>query len=489
LQESKIDKSTLQIIPQAVASAQQSIAFKQDQENLHVAMVNPQQNKLVEMLQKKTGLKVKIYYTTKQDLSVAMQTYEQAVEQIFADIIAENVSKLDQKTDADPPIIKIIDTIIEHGYKQNASDIHIEPLEEATLVRFRLDGIMHDILKLPTALFSQMITRIKVMAALRTDEHQAPQDGKIGFKLENGDGLDIRVSITATTNGEKVVMRLLSEKARNMSLEDLGFNQQDLSKVNNAHHNAHGMILVTGPTGSGKTTTLYAILKLLNKREINIMTIEDPVEYDIDSINQIQVNPKADVTFAKGLRSIVRQDPDVILVGEIRDEETASIAINSAMTGHLVLSSLHTNDAATSFPRLMDMKIEPYLIASTVNLIVAQRLVRKICNKCKSSLEITAENLDGSLKKYFSEQEKYTVYKGKGCPVCHDSGYNGRIGIFEILEVGEELKKLIGQQATASDLQKLAKKQGMTSMLEDGIGKVKQGITTIEELLRVTKES
>lgn len=331
--------------------------------------------------------------------------------------------------------------------------------------------------------------------------------------------LDIRVSIVPITEGEKVVMRLLSEKSRQFSLEDLGLETDDLAKVRRAIEKPYGMILAVGPTGCGKTTTLYAILKILNERDVNIMTIEDPVEYDVSGVNQIQVNPKTDLTFAKGLRSIVRQDPDIILVGEIRDDETAGIAINSAMTGHLVLSTLHTNDAATTFVRLMDMKIESFLVASTVNVVVAQRLLRKICTQCLASQEIQnpkfeilnksqiqnpndqkkkviKEQSNTSLAglpqeliaKYFGDRETIRIYHGKGCDVCHNTGYAGRVGIYEVLEVNEEIKKAINSSADSDTIAEIAKKSGMTTMLEDGLRKVQRGITTIEEVLRVTKE-
>jgi type II secretory ATPase GspE/PulE/Tfp pilus assembly ATPase PilB-like protein len=288
-------------------------------------------------------------------------------------------------------------------------------------------------------------------------------------------------------------MRLLSSKTRQFALADLGMKEKDLSLVKEAIKKPFGMLLSTGPTGSGKTTSIYAIVKLLNSRDVNIATIEDPVEYEISGINQIQVNPKTNLTFASGLRSILRQDPNVIFVGEIRDEETASIAINSATTGHLVLSTLHTNDAATALPRLLDMKIEPYLVASTVNAIIGQRLVRKICEKCRVSEEISREEIDKSIpqfvsKRHFGTQEKIRVYKGKGCPVCHNTGFHERIGIFEVLVVSPEIRELINKKASADALKEMAVKLGMTTMLDDGIDKVIQGLTTLEEILRATKE-
>ena len=306
--------------------------------------------------------------------------------------------------------------------------------------------------------------------------------------------LDIRVSIVPITEGEKVVMRLLSEKSRQFSLQDLGLRSIDLKKVEEAIDKPYGMILSTGPTGSGKTTSLYAVLKILNQRDVNIMTIEDPVEYEIENINQIQVNPKTNLTFAAGLRSILRQDPNIILVGEIRDDETASIAINSAMTGHLVLSTLHTNDSSTAIPRLLEMKIEPYLVASTINVIIAQRLVRKICQKCRFSKEIKkTDSIISSLsmeskKVFFENKDVVRIYQGKGCPVCHQTGYQDRIGIFEVLLIDDEIRQAVINKKDAGIIRKIAHKNGMKLMIEDGLEKVKEGITSIEEVIRVTKE-
>ena len=396
------------------------------------------------------------------------------------------------KGQSEAPIAKIVDTLIEYAYRSNASDIHIEPEEEHSLVRFRIDGILHDELKLPKELHDQVITRIKVLSSLRTDEHLSAQDGKLQMKLKEED-LDVRVSLVPIVGGEKAVLRLLTSHYRQFGLSDLGMNTLAFNRVKSAIQKPYGMILSTGPTGSGKTTSIYAILKILNVREKNIATIEDPVEYEIEGINQIQVNPKTNLTFAEGLRSILRQDPDIIYVGEIRDEETASIAINSAMTGHLVVSTLHTNDSATALPRLIDMKIEPFLVASTVNVIIAQRLVRKICDRCKFSYQQTAVELkkqtsEALIKKYLGIEGEIRLYKGKGCDVCHLTGYVGRVGIFEVLEVSEAIKDLIVAKADSDTVTKKAVEEGMLTMLEDGLQKVQLGVTTIEEVLRATSE-
>jgi len=492
LTETPIPADVLKIIPAAVAREHKTIVFKRGEKQVHIATPNPDDLEIKEIVYKKTGFQVVVHYATERDVSRALSLYKKDIEVAFADIISQNIKQAKGKDKAEPPIIKIVDTILDYAFENNASDVHIEPLDEYSLVRFRIDGILQDIIRLPIEIHPRIVTRIKVLSALRTDEHQSPQDGKISHRVL-GEDLDIRVSIVPITGGEKIVMRLLSEHTRQFSLTDLGFSPPDLKKVEPAYKKPHGMILVTGPTGSGKTTTLYAILKILNKRSVNIMTIEDPVEYAIEGINQIQTNRKTKLTFATGLRSIVRQDPDIVLVGEIRDEETADIAINAAMTGHLVLSTLHTNDSATAFPRLLDMKVEPYLVASTVNVVVAQRLVRKICTTCRVSVDldikVLKDNFNNTLvQKYFKGSSKGRVYEGKGCKVCHGTGYSGRIGIFEVLIVDDKVRQAIVDHKDSSVIQALAVSAGMTTMSEDGLRKVSEGETTVEEVLRVTKE-
>lgn len=489
-----IPNEVLMEIPETVATKQKVIAFKKNEKGLHLAMLDPNNFEIIDFVKKKTGLPVFAYLASEGDLYRTLNLYTANVEEAFDEIIKKNIEQV-KNTGAnltEPPIIKIVETILVYGYKNRASDIHIEPQENDLLVRFRIDGVLHDIISLPFDIHEQIVSRIKVMAKLRTDEHQAAQDGKIQFKTEE-ETLDIRVSIVPIVKGEKIVMRLLSEKSRQFSLVSLGFSEKDIEKVKLAYEKPYGMILSTGPTGSGKTTTMYAVLKLLNTREINIMTIEDPVEYNIEGINQIQVNPKTHLTFAKGLRSILRQDPNVILVGEIRDSETAGIAVNAAMTGHLVLSTLHTNNAATSIPRLLDMGIEPFLVATTVNVIIAQRLLRKICSNCRYSYETDRPELE----KYFSKKlldetfgsvKKIRLYKGKGCPVCHGTGYQDRMGIFETMVINEKVREAIVERKDAETINKIAVEGGMVTMIEDGLNKIKKGETTVEEVLRVTEE-
>lgn len=489
-----IPDDILHIIPEVLARKQHIICFAQDEKGLHVASSEPSNIQLTEFLQKKQGVPIVMYYATEQDIINAFALYRQDAQKAFAEIIAGSIEKAQASSSkaAEPPIITIVDTIISYAYQNKASDIHIEPLDHDSLVRFRIDGVLHDIVKLPKKLHERVVTRIKVMASLRTDEHLAPQDGKIEWiNPETTEKLSLRVSSVPITGGEKIVMRLLAERARQFSLQDLGFSKSDLDIVRRAYEKPYGMILATGPTGCGKTTTMYAILKLLNKRNVNIMTIEDPVEYDVEGVNQIQVNSKTNLTFANGLRSIVRQDPDIMLVGEIRDEETAGIAVNAAMTGHLVLSTLHTNDSTTTIPRFLDMGVEPFLIVSTINVIIAQRLVRKICQKCRVSKEYTETDLayltSKQRAKILGKQKSIRTYIGKGCPVCHNTGYDGRVGIFEVLTISEELRKAIMDREDADTLRQLATEAGMITMIDDGIQKVKEGVTTIDEIVRVTK--
>lgn len=391
-------------------------------------------------------------------------------------------------------IIELVEGIMGYAYLTRASDIHIDPADEKLDIRFRIDGVLYDVFTLPKEIQPEVITRIKVLAGLRTDEHQAAQDGRIKFTVEktkaNTIEFDIRVSIVPTYYGENAVMRLLVEQGQAFTLENLGFNERDLKVVSNAIKKPYGMILATGPTGSGKTTTLYTILKILNKPEVSIITIEDPIEYSLEGVDQIQVNSQTGLTFATGLRSILRQDPNIVMVGEIRDEETAGIAINAALTGHLLLSTLHTNDAATTLPRLLDMSVEPFLIASTVNIAIGQRLVRKICPDCKLKKKLSVSEL-ASLGQSLPKDllNGYDVfYEGRGCKTCGHTGYLGRIGIHEVLENTNAIQEAITARLPAAEIKKIAIKEGMTTMLQDGFQKALEGITTLDELLRVMHE-
>lgn len=495
LTKTSILPEVITVIPESVAQKSRVIAFQRTDAEIKIAISNPANMSVVQAIEKKTGLKAMVYYATESDIDHVISLYRQDLQKKFEALLHESMgSEVISNKAVDPPIEKILFLLITTAYEQKASDIHIEPKENESLVRFRVDGILYDALHFPLELHDRIVTRIKVLSNLRTDEHQTAQDGKMQITME-AENLDLRVSILPIADGEKIVLRLLSSKSRSFSLSDIGMNEEDLAKMQKAFSKPNGMILSTGPTGSGKTTSIYSILKIINTRDKNITSVEDPVEYKIKGVNQIQVNTKTNLTFANGLRSILRQDPDYIFVGEIRDNETAGIAVNAALTGHLVFSTLHTNDAASAIPRLIDMQVEPFLVASTVNLVVAQRLVRKNCENCSQKFEVTSEQLNS----YFSEDvveqnfdlEKksanITLIKGKGCKKCNFSGYIGRIGIFELLEISKEIRELITQRADSDLIREQALKEGMTSMLEDGVKKIAQGLTTIEEVIRATK--
>lgn len=490
----EIDSDLLDYIPEAVAYAQKTVALEQDKDTLKVITSNPDNYTFFKLLEKKSGKKVKVFYVTPFNIDQALKRYKGDLRREVKNLLEElekNPVKKEQN------IVELVSLLMEYAYTNLASDIHIEPLSEIVVVRFRIDGIMHKVAEYSKELHNQVVSRIKIMAKLRTDEKAAAQDGR--FEMETAvQKIDVRVSILPITEGENVVMRLLMQRGRWFTISDLGLSESDLKKIRNNAVKPYGMILVVGPTGSGKTTTLYAILQYLNKPEVNIMTIEDPVEYNIEGIHQTQLNPAKDITFPKGLRTIVRQDPDVIMIGEIRDEETVDIAINSAMTGHLVLSTMHTNDSATTFPRLLEMGAEPFLVASSVNVAIAQRLVRSICQDCKEEYYLSETEL-----KYFdSEPElaellkniakvddlsKVKLYRGRGCKICNDTGYYGRNAIFEVLELTEELRNLIISKSSSDMIKKKAMEQGMTPMIHDGIIKVLEGKTTLSEVIKVTK--
>ncbi|RLC18823.1 MAG: type II secretion system protein GspE [Deltaproteobacteria bacterium] len=415
---------------------------------------------------------------------------EQLVQDMEADdgmIIGEMEGTADLLDDtSDAPIIKLVNHILSQSIKARASDIHIEPYQESFKVRYRVDGILYDLLTPPKWIQASLISRIKVMAKMNIAEKRLPQDGRLEVKIGNMQ-IDVRVSTIPTSFGERVVLRLLNKTSSLLTLSDLGLNKDRLTTLEKLVSSPNGIILITGPTGSGKTTTLYAILSSLNSPDINIITIEDPIEYQINGISQIQVNPKIDLTFALGLRSIVRQDPDVILVGEIRDHETAEIAVQSALTGHLVFSTLHTNDSAGAITRLVDIGIEPFLISSSVIAVAAQRLVRVLCEKCKEPYnpdEVTLHNIGIDP----GDISGPAVFRAKGCEHCFNTGYRGRIGIFEILEMENKLKSLILKSFDANRIQEEAMRMNMVSLRRDGIQKVLAGTTTIEEVLRVTQK-
>ncbi|OGG47604.1 hypothetical protein A2761_00045 [Candidatus Kaiserbacteria bacterium RIFCSPHIGHO2_01_FULL_51_33] len=388
-------------------------------------------------------------------------------------------------------IVDLVRHILQYAHAVRASDVHIDPAHGKLRVRMRIDGVLHENFSLPKNIHNEVISRVKVLAGLRTDEHQSAQDGR--FRMDGGQSgapLDVRVSIAPTYHGENAVLRLLADTSAQYTLESLGFRESDREKILRAVRTPNGMVLATGPTGSGKTTTLYTLVKLLNTPDISIVTIEDPIEYAIEDIEQIQVNPRTGLTFAQGLRSILRQDPNIIMVGEIRDADTAAIAVNAALTGHLIFSTLHTSDTATTLPRLLDMKIEPYLIASTVTAVVGQRLVRKICEHCQSRVKITDAEQE-SVRRVLGEAGvgpggKFS--KGNGCEACANTGYHGRICVNEVLIVDDEIRDAIVRKASAREIETIAIKNGMTTMLYDAFLKARAGLTTVEEVFRVIRE-
>lgn len=460
---------------------------------LTMGMSDPANLEALEFVKGKTGRKIKTVYVAEKELMRALGQYKKNIKFVLTKIIKDNLEKSQSlvggdigKAASDYPIIKIMDTIVEYAVAENASDIHIENLETETVIRFRIDGILQDILHFNQEIHPALTARIKILANLKIDEHRIPQDGRFKFKAGE-ETIAARVSVVPAFYGENVVLRLLHESARPQSLEELGLIGESLAKIKKNIHKSYGMILVTGPTGSGKTTTLYSILNMLNSTAVKICTIEDPIEYGIMRVNQIQVNPQAGLTFANGLRSLLRHDPNIIMVGEIRDQETADMAIHSSLTGHLVLSTLHTNDAAGAIPRLLDMGVAGYLVGSTVNVIIAQRLARRICRSCVQRVRPLPEILKW-IKDELGKEVKIDFYHGKGCDECNQTGYRGRTGIFEVLEVDEEIRPLILKQPPAKEIRKMAIKRGMISLFEDGINKVGAGTTTIEELFRILQQ-
>ncbi|PIR94771.1 hypothetical protein COT95_02355 [Candidatus Falkowbacteria bacterium CG10_big_fil_rev_8_21_14_0_10_37_6] len=510
LESKKIDNITLFLVPETSAQEHQTVAFNvnNDKKTVDLATLDPENIEFFEFIHKKTSLEPIIHICTPNGLKKALAQFHTDTQAEFKmydknrqDISEKKLTEMSQEL----PIIRIVDSLLEQAFYEKASDIHIEPEEKETKVRYRIDGILSNVMTLPKKAHAPIVARIKVMSNLKVDEHRLPQDGR--FKIYNKKNkISFRVSIIPVIYGEKIVMRLLDEKPGILSLEEIGLQPSSLEIVKKNIKKPHGMILITGPTGSGKTTTLYTVINILNSPKVNISTIEDPIEYNIPHVNQSQVSPKIGYTFANGLRAFLRQDPDIIMVGEIRDNETAEIAIHAALTGHLVLSSLHTNDALTTLPRLLEMNVPPFLVASTTNVIIAQRLVRRICKNCiysyyldKKEIEqlkkdVDIEKIIQMLKneKIISKKEeginKLLFYKGKGCPECGNSGYKGRIGIYETLEITPELAKLIAGGASESEMRKEEERQNILKMIEDGFIKAKAGITTIEEVLRVTKE-
>src|SRR3989304_2561055 len=512
LKNKAIRKDILEIVPEPIAENHHIIAFDKDDESLSVATLDPEDIETIGFIRKKVGIELKIYVTTPTGLRDGAKQYHKGLKAEFKEITDKKKEKGDENAPKDLkelaqdlPIVRIVDTLLEYAILEGASDIHIEPTEKSVIVRYRVDGVLKDVMTLPKNAQAGILARIKILANLKMDEHRVPQDGR--FKISQGEyKVAFRVSTLPVFDGEKVVMRVLNESAEVLTLEQLGFLKAPLEIVKRNIRRPHGMILVTGPTGSGKTTTLYTMVSILNTPKVNISTVEDPIEYRMPRINQSQVNPKIGFTFATGLRALLRQDPNIIMVGEIRDAETGEIGVHAAMTGHLVLSTLHTNDAVTAIPPLLAMGIPTFLVASTVNLVIAQRLVRIICPHYISSYNLSTKAIEDiekqmNVKEILEGMEKEGVisekeeklgellfYRGKGCNKCNMEGYKGRVGGDEILEITPETQDLILNHASTEELHKTTRKNNMITMLQDGMIKAKNGITTIEEVLRVTKE-
>ena len=516
----KIDFSVLSLVPEPIARNYNIVAYKKSENGLEVAMLDVDDLPIIDFIKKRSGLKILPRLTDTSSIKFVLVQYRQSLTAEFQNIIQKEATSLNdsslkegeksvekseselKKMAEDLPVIKIVDSLIFHAILQNASDIHIEPGEKELTVRYRIDGILHDAMVLDKGAGSGITARIKVLSNLKLDEKRLPQDGR--FKIEqNGEKISFRVSTLPIFFGEKTVIRILKENSHGFSLETLGFHGEGLERIHNSLKQKTGMILATGPTGSGKTTTLYTMLDILNRPEVNISTVEDPIEYQMPRVNQTQVKPEIGLTFASGLRSLLRQDPDIVMVGEIRDKETAGLAINASLTGHLVLSTIHTNSASGAIPRLIDMGAEPFLITATVKTIIAQRLIRKLTNNKEkyflSSAEIKnlakivdldrvltflrAENVIGPKDTW----DKIPFYKAVKSTEFED-GYSGRIGMHEVLKVTPTIKEMILKGNSQDDLEVQAKKEGMMTMIEDGIFQAVLGVTTLEEVFRVVSE-
>ncbi len=472
-------KEQVLLIPEKIAKKFHVVVFSQNKGEMVVATDDPLNKDLRKEIETIfLNKKIKITFSLSNEIDTVFANYQQALKTKFSKII-ESKGRIAPE---------ILDQIFEDALLLKASDIHCEPQEKKVIVRFRIDGILHDAGEIPNEYYGSIVNRLKVQSRLRIDEHFSAQDGAIRYTpKDNAQPVDLRVSIVPTLDGEKIAIRVLSSYVRDLTLGNIGLSKELQEQIIKSANKPFGMILVTGPTGSGKTTTLYSIIKIINTQKINITTIEDPVEYKMAGVNQIQVNPQTNLTFAKGLRAVARQDPNVIFVGEIRDLETADIAVNASLTGHLLFSTFHANNAATAIPRFIDMGIEPFLAGSTIELIIAQRLVRRICDSCKVSDVYSKSKIDklGTEVSQYLKGKSFTFYKGKGCESCSHTGFKGRVGIFEFIKISPELQDLIIKRPSTKEVLTLIKSQGFQSMFEDGVKKVKDGLTTLEELIRV----
>jgi type IV pilus assembly protein PilB len=498
-----IDEKVLKLLPEAISRERQVVLFAMEPDgSVAAAMADPADLAAIQYLEQYLKRKLKLFLATPDDLTRGFSVYGSALTSNFKKIIEENIQaslrsqkKSGAEAAADLPIVALVDNILSYASASRASDVHVEALEDTTMVRYRIDGILYEILRIPKVVHPALVARIKLLGGLKIDEHYEPQDGRFRQVIAN-QPLDIRVAVMPTANGEKIVMRLLEATQKPLALEELGMLPETAEIVSRNLKKSYGMILSCGPTGSGKTTTLYALINITNQPNVNITTIEDPIEYNMRYVNQSQINTQAGITFASGLKALLRQDPNIIMVGEIRDGETADIAVQAALTGHLLISSLHTNDAPTAIPRLFDLHVPPFLVSSTLNLVIAQRLVRKICPSCIASYDAPPD-----LNAMIAQQMKdlkvpeanvhplKTLYKGNGCNACGGSGYRGRFGIFEVLEVVDEVRSFMtSKDFSLEGLRNAMRAAGSTTMFEDGIRKVELGQTTIEEVMRVIRE-
>lgn len=504
LNEVGVAPTAISLIPQSVAENFQLIPFEYNpQENtLKVAMVNPLDLTAVKFIEKKAKAEIVPYISTAKGIKIA-------TEERYAQSLATEVKEALKKTDLqetedkkkavdlaaltgvirEAPIAKIVTTILDFAVKARASDVHIEPQERRVRVRYRIDGILHEKLVLPINLHEAIVSRIKILSEMKIDEKRLPQDGRFTFSVDKRT-VDLRVSCLPTVHGEKIVMRLLKKGGGVPDLPDLGLRGRALKNVEEAISRPNGIVIVCGPTGSGKTTTLYSAISRINSTRVNIVTLEDPVEYEIGGVNQVQVNRAAGLTFASGLRSFLRQDPNIIMVGEIRDEETVDLAIQAALTGHLVFSTIHTRSASGALPRMLDLKAEPFLLASAINCIIGQRVCRRTCKECKEEYKPTEKEMDQIkevLGNLYDQNKKYTLYQGKGCGVCNNTGYLERVGIYEVLAVTEKISRLVLERRPAQEIEREAVQEGMITMAQDGFLKVLDGVTSLEEVKRVVE--
>jgi len=497
-----LSPEALTFIPKAVAERFVLLPFGYDKANqtLSIAMANPLDLEAINFVKQKTGLTIIVFQGVPSEIGASIGTqYSFGLIGDVKQALKETerfttIKTFDQQSISEvikeAPIAKIVSTILEYAMKSRASDIHVEPMEERVRVRYRIDGILYERLSLPLGVREAVISRIKILSGMKIDEHRTPQDGRFNFKFGEEE-VDLRVSVLPTTYGEKIVLRLLKKSGGVATMADLGLKGSALKTLETAILRPHGIIIVCGPTGSGKTTTLYSVLSKLNTAKVNILTLEDPVEYQIAGANQVQVNPDVGLTFASGLRSFLRQDPNIILVGEIRDSETAGLAIQAALTGHLVFSTLHTSTAAGTLPRLIDMGAEAFLLSSTINAVVGQRIARKICNDCRVSYpipEAILKEMITVLGPLFPKSQEPKLFKGKGCEICGLSGYHGRIGIFEVMSITEKVAQLILQKTDATTIERQAVAEGMITMKQDGYLKVLEGVSTLDEILRVAQD-